>query len=112
MLARASPSASRPRERVLGAAGNARAAGLLPGPAADRAVLDALEDVLAEHLRLPERDRVLAGEAGGAQPIGRLLGRSDQALLGDVAEGVGVDRGAHAVYVEAVGDQFGPAGEV
>ena len=110
------------RERVLGAAGHARAAGLLTGPAGDRALrghghrqrrpADPLEDVLAEHLRLAQRDRVLAGEAGGAQPVGRLLGRGDQALLGDVAERVGVDRGADAVDVEAVGDQLGAAGEV
>ena len=91
--------------------GHRGAAGLLTGPAAHGATGD-LEHVLAEHLRLAERDRVLAGEAGRAQPVRRLLGGGDQALLGDVAERVGVDRGPDAVEVEAVGDQLGAAGEV
>src|SRR3954454_9629221 len=87
MLTRASLSRnSRTGERVLGAPRHRGAAGLLPGPAVDGSMFDALEHVLAQDLRLAERDRVLAGEAGRAQPVGRLLGRGDQALLGDVAE--------------------------
>src|SRR5215210_1171349 len=116
MLARASLwRRSRPAQCFFRPARHDRAAGLLPRPPRDGALLEQrqrLEDVLAQHAVLTERDRVGAGEAGGAQPVGRLLGGGDQVLLGDVAQRVGVDRRAHALDTEAVGDQLRPAGEV
>ena len=71
-----------------------------------------LEHVLAELVGVRQLDRVLAGEAGPAEPVLRLVGRRDHAVLADVAEAVGADAGAHLLDPEAGGDQLGPAGEV
>ena len=75
-----------------------------------RARLDALEHVLADDVG--QRDRVLAVEAGPAQPGLGLLARGDQPVERDVAERVGTDRAPDALDVQSVGDQLGPRGEV
>src|SRR6478735_154714 len=71
-----------------------------------------LEQVLAQQALVGQRDRVLAGEAGLAQPVVRLAGRLDHALERDVAEAVGADARGDLVDVEAVGDQLRAGGEV
>ncbi len=71
-----------------------------------------LQQVLAEHGLLGQRDRVVAVEAGHAQPGARLLAGRDQALQRDVAQRVGADRPAHALGVQGAGHQLGPGGEV
>ena len=55
-----------------------------------------LEQVLAEPVRRRQLDRVLPGEAGGAQLRRGLLGRGDHALRRDVAERVGAERRARS----------------
>src|SRR5919197_787859 len=95
---------SRAGQRVFGGVGRG-AFGFATHP-----LLDSLEDVLADDLG--QRDRVLAVEAGPAQPGLRLLGGGDHALQRHVAERVRADRGADALVVEAVGDEFGLGREV
>src|SRR6478752_5902237 len=71
-----------------------------------------LEDVLADATVLGQLDGVLPGEARGAQLVGGLVRRADHALLGDVAERVGADRGADLLDTEAGGDELGTRREV
>src|SRR6266516_3616739 len=54
--------------------------------------LDAFEHVLADEVGY--RDRVLAVEAGPAQPRPGLVGGGDQAVQRDIAQRVGTERGA------------------
>ena len=105
---------SRAGQRVLGATGHGRAARLLAGPPgrSPRCV------GMPSSTCLPSTSGSPSGI--GYSPVkqavhSRLAGCSVAAISPcsrDVAQRVGVDRGADAVDVQAVGDQLGPAGEV
>src|ERR1035437_2269204 len=71
-----------------------------------------LEALLAQQARVGQRDRVVAGEAGRAQPLARLLRRLDHRVLAEVAQTVGTDAGADLLDLEAGGNQLGAGGEV
>ena len=93
----------------------AEAAGAAPEAAAaggEAAEVGALEQVLAELVRAGQLDRVLAGEAGGAETFARLAGGVDHAVFGNVGQRVGADGLGDLLDGGAVGDQFRPGGEV
>src|SRR4051812_47676457 len=71
-----------------------------------------LQQVLAEQALVGQRDRVLAGEAGLAEPVRLLAGGLDHPVQGDVAEAVGAHARGDLVDVEPVRDQLGAGGEV
>nr|BFF22753.1 hypothetical protein GCM10025732_07180 [Glycomyces mayteni] len=68
--------------------------------------------MLADEVGGGQLDRVVPVEAGHAEAGRGLLGGADEAVHGDVAEGVGADLGADAVDVERPGDELGAGGEV
>ena len=89
-----------------------RCAGEGRGRRREAAEVGALQQVLAQFVRARERDRVLAGEAGGAEAFPGLAGGVDHAVFGDVGEGIGADGLGDFLDGGAVGDQFRTGGEV